>query len=212
MATIIKNGHCIAWLMLSLLTACSSTPVPTYLNLTISADSDLNPDLAARPSPLVLKLVDMKAHTAFSNADYFKLAANPKTVLGPDYVADETMPIRPGEIKRLKLKLHEKSKYLGVVAGYRDIEKAKWRYILKPKVEALSEINLVLTRNGIRLLSADDMEKQAQSEDEKNLNLEPAKSAASQAKNGYDAVQNVSQSSQASGVIDSNPSFKLDNF
>jgi len=212
MARIIKTTHCLAWLMLSLLTACSSTPNPTYINLTISADADLNPDLASRPSPLVLKLVEMKAHTAFSNADYFKLSANSKSTLGPDFMADETMPIRPGEIKRLKLKLHERSKYLGVVAGYRDIEKAKWRYIFKPELETLSDINLVLMRNGIRSLSADDLDKKTKEEDEKSLNLESVKSAASQAKDGYDTVEDVSQNSHVGNVINSKPSFKLDNF
>lgn len=199
--------------MMGLITACSSQPDPTFVNLTISADSDLNPDLTSRPSPLVLKLVEMKAHTAFSNADYFKLSASPKTALGPDYMIDETMPVRPGEIKKLKLKMHDQGKYLGFVAGYRDIEQVKWRYIVKPKAEELSDINLVLTRDGIRSLGQDEAGKKEKNESEKELNMEPAKSAASDAKSGYDSVAGASQtSSSQSGTTESKPSFKLDNF
>lgn len=69
----------------------------------MTADADLNPDLASRPSPMVVKLVEMKSHTAFENADYFSLVGNTKSVLGPDFVArEEALPIRPGERKQFK--------------------------------------------------------------------------------------------------------------
>lgn len=77
-----------------ILTACSSTPDPTLLDLTLTASADLNPDLTNRPSPMVIKLVELKSHTTFENADYFALSANTKSALGPDYVAEEVMPVR----------------------------------------------------------------------------------------------------------------------
>lgn len=205
----LKIHHYFFLLMAVGLGACSSTPDPTYIDLTITANADLNPDLAARPSPLVLKLVEMKAHTAFSNADYFKLSNNIKTALGPDYISDENMPVRPGEIKKLKLKLHEHGKYIGVIAGYREIDKAKWRYILKPEQEEVSEINLLLTRDAIKSISTSDESKDDEKESDATLNADDAKKAATDAKSGYDTAQGVNQTQ---GNIDTSPSFKLDNF
>lgn len=43
---------------------------------------------------MVIKLVELKSHTTFENADYFALSANTKSALGPDYVAEEVMPVR----------------------------------------------------------------------------------------------------------------------
>lgn len=133
-----------------LMAACSTTPSPTYFDLTLTAASDLNPDLTNRPSPMVVKLVEMKSHTAFENADYLALATNLKSTLGPDYVVEETMPIRPGEEKHLQLKLHAGSRYVGVIAEYRALDKAQWRYVLEP-TKSNDNIKLSLTNDAIKL-------------------------------------------------------------
>ena len=135
------------------LSACSSTPDPTLLDLTMTADADLNPDLTSRPSPMVVKLVELKSHTAFGNADYFALAGNTKNTLGPDYVAEEVLPVRPGESKTLKLCLHPGSRFIGVIAEYRALDKAVWRYVIQPEKEDFSAIRLALTRDAIRPLT-----------------------------------------------------------
>lgn len=136
-----------------LLTACSSTPDPTLFDLAMTSDGDLNPDLANRPSPMVVKLVEMKSHTAFENADYFSLVGNTKNVLGPDYVAEETLPIRPGERKKFKLRMHPGAAFIGVIAEYRTIDKAVWRYVLQPEKENFSDIHLKLKKDAIQLLT-----------------------------------------------------------
>jgi type VI secretion lipoprotein, VC_A0113 family len=136
-----------------LLAACSSRPASTLLDLTMTATSDLNPDLANRPSPMVVKLVEMKSHTAFENADYFALVGNTKNVLGPEYVAEEDLPIRPGEEKQFKLRLHAGSRFIGVIAEYRALDKAIWRYVLQPQKEDHTDIHLSLTKDAIRLMN-----------------------------------------------------------
>lgn len=134
-----------------LMSACSMSPSATYFDLTMKAAPDLNPDLTSRPSPMVLRLVEMKSHTAFENADYLTLASNLKATLGPDYVADETMAIRPGEEKHLQLKLHNGSRYVGVIAEYRALDKAQWRYVLEP-TSSNDDIHLDLTSDAIKLV------------------------------------------------------------
>jgi type VI secretion system protein VasD len=188
-----------------MLAACSSTPDPTLVDLTLTSDADLNPDLTSRPSPMVVKLVELKSHTTFENADYFALAGNTKGTLGPDFVAEETMPVRPGEIKKLKLRLHTQSRFIGVIAEYRAIDKAVWRYVIKPTPEALSDIRISLTRDAIRSLQKSDDEVDDQKK--KSIDTTQAQQQKNSAVSGYNSATGAQKQAES---ISSKPSFNLD--
>jgi len=188
-----------------MMAACSSTPDPTLVDLTITSDADLNPDLTSRPSPMVVKLVELKSHTAFENADYFALAGNTKGTLGPDFIAEETMPVRPGEIKKLKLRLHAKSRFIGVIAEYRAIDKAVWRYVIKPEQEKLSDIRISLTRDAIRALKQGDDDKDEAKKT--GINTTSLKQQKNNAESGYNSASGAKKQAES---ISSKPSFNLD--
>ncbi len=182
-----------------LLGACSSTPDPTLLDLTMTADADLNPDLASRPSPMVVKLVEMKSHTAFENADYFSLVGNTKSVLGPDFVAEETLPIRPGERKQFKLRMHPDTGFIGVIAEYRTIDKAVWRYVIQPKTEDFSDIHLALTKDAIRPLT--DTKYDDKKKDGMSINSAQVQQHASTVQSGYNMATGTSQATNVISAI-----------
>jgi type VI secretion system protein VasD len=191
-----------------ILTACSSTPDPTLLDLTLTASADLNPDLTNRPSPMVIKLVELKSHTTFENADYFALSANTKSALGPDYVAEEVMPVRPGEIKKFKLRLHLESRFIGVLAEYRALDKAIWRYVIQPKKEDFSDIRLALTKDAIRPLNTTKY-------NDKNdggvtINASQAQQATSTLPNANTVTGIKSATPAQTSTISTKPSFNLD--
>ncbi|MDD2842619.1 MAG: type VI secretion system lipoprotein TssJ [Tolumonas sp.] len=191
-----------------ILTACSSTPDPTLLDLMLTASADLNPDLTNRPSPMVIKLVELKSHTAFENADYFALSANTKSVLGPDYVAEEMMPVRPGEIKKFKLRLHPESRFIGVLAEYRALDKAVWRYVIQPKKEDFSDIRLELTKDAIRPLNA--AKYNDKNESDVTINASQAQQAISTLPNANTAAGVNSATPVQASMISTKPSFNLD--
>ncbi len=191
-----------------LLTACSSTPDPTLLDLTLTASADLNPDLTNRPSPMVIKLVELKSHTAFENADYFALSANTKSVLGPDYVAEEMMPVRPGEIKKFKLRLHSESRFIGVLAEYRALDNAVWRYVIQPKKEDFSDIRLALTKDAIRPLNT--AKYSDQKENDVTINATKVQQATSTLPNANTATGINSATPAQTSTISTKPSFNLD--
>ena len=193
-----------------ILTACSSTPDPTLLDLTLTASADLNPDLTNRPSPMVIKLVELKSHTTFENADYFALSANTKSVLGPDYVAEEMMPVRPGEIKKFKLRLHSESRFIGVLAEYRALDNAVWRYVIQPKKEDFSDIRLALTQDAIRPLKTAKYSDKKESD--VTINATKAQQATSTLPNTNTAtVTGINSATPVqSSTISTKPSFNLD--
>lgn len=127
----------------------------TKLDLTLAGSERLNPDLHGRPSPVVLRLFELKHPVAFENADFFALYQNPKQALAPDWVTQEELELRPGERRELKLSVQPGSRYVGVLAAYRDLPEAEWRFVIPLEEEAINRSELGLDEHGIRDLAAD---------------------------------------------------------
>lgn len=108
---------------------CASTPKPVDVKLTITAAEDTNPDGRKRPSPVVIRLFELKALAAFNAADFFSLWERDKETLGNELVAREEYTLRPGETLNLDRKVQAETLYLGAVAAFRDLEHALWRAV-----------------------------------------------------------------------------------
>jgi len=141
-----------AFALTLLLGACASqkTPDPTLLDLTLNGGDDLNPDLNGRPSPLVVRLVELKNPVGFENAEFFPLYENAKQILAPDWVAEEELELRPGEARELKLKVQGDSRYVGIYGAYRNLAGSQWRQVIQLKPNALAQVRLQLTATGIQ--------------------------------------------------------------
>ena len=154
----------IALAALMLLAGCSSlSPYShvTKVNLKLTASDQVNPDLNGRPSPIVVRLFELKYPVTFENADFFSLYERAKEALTPDLVAVEELELRPGETVELKLSVEEGSRYVGVLAAYRDLPETKWRYTVQVTPAQVTEADLTLDQFGLRnsqdtLVKADD--------------------------------------------------------
>jgi len=138
---------------LMLLAGCSSlSPYSqiTKVNLKLTASDQLNPDLNGRPSPIVVRLFELKHPVSFENADFFSLYERAKETLAPDMVASEEMELRPGETVELKLSVEKGSRYVGVLAAYRDLSDTQWRYTLEVTPLDTTDADLTLGQSGIR--------------------------------------------------------------
>ena len=106
------------------LAACASSPPPppkpTIAHATIDVQADVNPDARGRPSPVVLRLYELKAYGAFRDADFFALFDRDQQTLGADLVAKEEFRLEPRDKRQFDRKLQSETRYLGVVAAYRD--------------------------------------------------------------------------------------------
>lgn len=138
---------------LSLLSGCSAlSPFSdvTKLDLALQGSDRLNPDLNGRPSPIVLRLLELKHPVAFENADFFSLYQGPKEALAPDMVVQEELELRPGESRTLKLSVNEGSRYVGVLAAYRDLPEASWRYVIALEPRERNHAWLQLDEQGVQ--------------------------------------------------------------
>jgi type VI secretion system protein VasD len=153
---------CLALLaaMLSLTGCAALSPYSdmTKLDLTLNGSDELNPDLNGRPSPIVLRLIELKHPVAFETADFFSLYQRPKEALSPDMVVLEELELRPGEQREMKLSVQPGSRYVGVLAAYRDLPESNWRVVIP--LQEQERNSSVLTLDALGIKAQDDANKE----------------------------------------------------
>ena len=102
-------------------------PKPAASPLVISATADTNPDANGRPSPVVIRVYQLKADDAFVNAEFFPLFDDEMKVLGPSLISRDEFVLAPSEHRMVEVAVSDDTKFLGAVAAFRDIRNAEWR-------------------------------------------------------------------------------------
>lgn len=100
---------------------------PPLLQGSIKAAPTTNPDLRGRPSPIVVRVYELKSTAAFNSADFFALFEKESETLGTDLVGREEYDLRPADTRPYRRQLQPETKFIGVVAAFRDLEKSRWR-------------------------------------------------------------------------------------
>ena len=77
----------------------TSPPKPAKVNGTIQAAASLNPSVSARPSPLRMRVYELKSAAAFNQADFMSLYQSDQATLGADLTGREEFILQPGEAR-----------------------------------------------------------------------------------------------------------------
>jgi type VI secretion system protein VasD len=140
--------------------ACSSAPPPPaapppgVADVEIRAASDINPDAAGRPSPVMVRVYELGGDAKFQQADYFELADTEAVLLGPDLVRREDVPISPGEERHLTLRLAPGARFIAVAVAYRDIDRAGWRAAIEVPPHGTTKLQVRLEDIQVTLAKA----------------------------------------------------------
>lgn len=102
------------------------TSVPTAV-FEVMADSRLNPDQDGVPKPVLLRIYELRAATAFDRAGFFDLQGTEDGQLGIDFVRREDFLLAPGQYIVIERKGNVDVRAFGLVAGFRDLERSIWR-------------------------------------------------------------------------------------
>jgi type VI secretion system protein VasD len=133
----------IALLMASCLTltACKSAPPkPKVLKLNVAVSADANPDAQNRPSPIVIRIYQLKDDAAFKDADFFALYDKEQATLAASLISRQEFEVAPGAQKVVDYQLAPDAKFFGVAAGYRNIRDAAWRAEIGSQDKGLAAI------------------------------------------------------------------------
>ena len=113
------------------LAACASQPPkPVATQATLSASADVNPDSEGRPSPVVVRIYQLKGDAEFNDAGFFALFDNEKATLGENLIMRDERTLFPGQKAPFNVALSPDARFLGVVAAYRDIRSSRWRAVV----------------------------------------------------------------------------------
>ena len=104
-------------------------PEPTRIELTLAAAADVNPDARGSPSLIVARLYLLRSQSAFISAEFFAIHDQEQAVLATDLLSRNEVVLGPGQSTTLKSKVDDQAKFIGVVAGYQNMNRATWRAI-----------------------------------------------------------------------------------
>lgn len=149
---------------MSLLAGCSSDPPqpapapapppPTRVRIKVEALPDLNPDGSGRPSPLLLRIYQLRTVAAFNGADFFELYQNEKTALAADLVQKEEFTLRPGDQRELAFEPKPDTQIVAAFAVFRNLDSAQWRASAPLAPHLKNPIEIRLTGNQLTLTAA----------------------------------------------------------
>jgi len=135
--------------------AGANASTATQLELTIVGGPSVNPNAQGRPSPVVVRIFELKAGKAFASADYAALFERPAQALGDDLVAQEEFVLRPGEIQHRDRALAAPVRALGVAAAFRELDGASWQLLVALTPGTRNLLLIDVDADKIRLATVD---------------------------------------------------------
>lgn len=103
---------------------------PATLTINIVTSDTVNPDARKRPSPVVVRVYELKSAAQFESSDFVSLFEKDQMLLGADIVARDEFVLRPSETKAIHKPLSPDSKFIGIFAAFRELERARWRGVV----------------------------------------------------------------------------------
>jgi type VI secretion system protein VasD len=128
-------------------------PKPAIVVGTVQVDPSVNPDANGRPSPVVVRFYELKAIAVFRSSDFFSVFDREQQTLGTEMVAREEFRLEPGDKRTFKRTLQGDTKFLGVVAAYRDLDHSQWRAMINVIPEATQPAVIRVEANKISIRS-----------------------------------------------------------
>jgi type VI secretion system protein VasD len=98
--------------------------------MTIVAGKDANPDGGGRPSPVVVRIYQLKTDGAFSAADFDALYDDDQKTLGIELISRDEFVLAPAERRTLDVAVASETRFVGAIAAFRDIRNAQWRALI----------------------------------------------------------------------------------
>lgn len=122
-----------------LITGCSSLNssvgslfnMDTDLEIKFKVDSDVNPDDDRNPSPLFVRMYQLKSTKMFERANFIDLYEKDKEVLGADLISKQKLRrIKPGESRNENFVLNKEANYIGLYAEFLDYKKSSFKLVI----------------------------------------------------------------------------------
>lgn len=122
-----------------LLTACQSMngavggyfDLDTDLQIDFKVDADINPDELGKPSPVFIRMYELKDKKMMGKADFISIYERDKEVLGADMIESHKLRrFTPGETRTEHFVLDKNSNYVALYAEFLEFRQSKFKLII----------------------------------------------------------------------------------
>jgi len=94
-------------------------------------DADVNPDDNKIPSPLIIRMYELKSPRIFKKANFIDIYEKDAEVLGTDLVVKQKLkPIQPGENRKVSFVLNKETEYVGFFAEFLKYKNAEYKVVI----------------------------------------------------------------------------------
>jgi type VI secretion lipoprotein, VC_A0113 family len=103
----------------------------TDLKLIVSADSDVNPDESGKPSPVFVRLYELKDTKMLDKADFLAVYERDEEVLGKDLIAKQELKrLAPGDSREEQFVLNPETQYIALYAEFFNYKNAGYKVVV----------------------------------------------------------------------------------
>jgi type VI secretion system protein VasD len=121
-------------------------PGATIVEASFETSEFVNPDPKNRASPIIVVFYELSSVGNFESADFFALYEQDEEVLGKDLQARDEIQLIPGEMRSIERELKDETRYVAVIAAYRDIENANWRSSIEVELNETTPVVVKLEK------------------------------------------------------------------
>ncbi|OPA96770.1 type VI secretion system-associated lipoprotein [Pseudomonas fluorescens] len=135
-----------------LLTACAKDAAKpdTTAELHFHAIAGLNPGANGQAAPVRVRIFELKNAATFGRSDYFALADRAQSTLGLDLLDQDEVMVQPGQQLSIKRDLDPSTRQIGLLVGYRELDRAQWRTVIDVPARQYTEYQISLDVHAVR--------------------------------------------------------------
>lgn len=103
----------------------------TDLKLDFVVGADVNPDDNKTPSPLFVRMYELKSPDMFNKANFIDIFERDAEALGADMVSKQRLKhIKPGETREANFVLSKETRYVGLFAEFLRYKNSKYKLVI----------------------------------------------------------------------------------
>lgn len=142
-----------ALLVAAVASSCSTdkSSKTTPINFVIEADEFVNPNSHGKPSPVVVRIYELKSTASFTQAQFLELFDDDAKRLGADLVARREVELTPGEKVDFERDAPLETRNVGVIAGFRSGNAAQWRTTAEIKPDHDNQVSVKVTAQAVSI-------------------------------------------------------------
>lgn len=120
------------------------------IELHFYAINGLNPGATGQPAPVRVRIFELKNAATFGRSDYFALAERAQATLGADLIDQDEVLVQPGQQLSLQRDLDPSTRHIGILVGYRELDRSLWRTVLNVPARQYTEYQISLDVRAVR--------------------------------------------------------------